>query len=297
MDTMKIGVVVPVAELQPEARPFETLRHFALKAEELGFDSLWIYDHLLYRFPEQPTAGIWECWSVLSALAGITTRVELGTIVMCVPFRGPALLAKMAATVDAISGGRLILGLGAGWHKPEFDAFDVPFDHLASRFEEALQIIVPLLREGTVDFHGTYYNAPNCELFPRPIRKDMPILVGAGKPRMLRLTAEYADQWNTCWLGWPDDLPERKAKIDAACTEVGRDPATMALTVGVTVHVGDEDRPERARALSGSAEEVAAGLRAYADLGAKHLICNLSDPTDEALEWFWEAVELSRKES
>ncbi len=151
---MKIGIVLPFAE-DPDAGgmpSYATIRERALLAEAAGFDSIWLYDHLLFRFPDQPTVGIWEIWTVLSALAEATERVEIGTVVLCVPFRNPAILAKMADTLDEVSGGRLILGLGAGWNQPEFDAFGIPFDHRAARFEEALQIITPLLREGRVDF-------------------------------------------------------------------------------------------------------------------------------------------------
>jgi len=189
---MQVGLIMPIAEDDPSRSipSYAQIRAIARQAEAAGFDSIWVYDHLLYRFPEQPTAGIWECWSILAALAEATERVLLGTLVMCVPFRNPAVLAKMAATVDEISGGRLILGLGAGWHKPEFEAFGVPFDHKVDRFDEALQIMVPLLREGKVDFSGTYYSAPDCQLLPRGPRPRGPeILIASAKPRMLRLTA------------------------------------------------------------------------------------------------------------
>src|SRR5689334_2065837 len=235
---MKIGVVVPI-EADPESPPFvryaET-RAFALQAEAAGFDSIWVYDHLLFRFPGKPTAGVWEAWTTLAALAEATSRVELGTIVLCVPFRNPAVLAKMADTLEEVSGGRLILGLGAGWHQPEFDAFGIPFDHKAARFEEAIQIITALLREGKVDFRGTYYSAPNCELRPRGPRPGGPeILIASSKPRMHALAARYADSWNTAWLGLPTKLAARRAALEAACAEAGRDPATLAVTVGVQV--------------------------------------------------------------
>jgi alkanesulfonate monooxygenase SsuD/methylene tetrahydromethanopterin reductase-like flavin-dependent oxidoreductase (luciferase family) len=128
---MKIGVVLPITEDEPSGQPpgYAEIRALALQAEAAGFDSLWIIDHLLFRFPDKPTPGVWEGWTLLAALAEATKRVELGSLVLCTAFRNPALLAKMAATVDEISGGRLILGVGAGWHQPEFDAFGLPFDH------------------------------------------------------------------------------------------------------------------------------------------------------------------------
>ena len=126
----------------------------ARTAEAGGLDSFWLFDHLLFRHDPQKTVGIWECWTLLCALAEATEKIELGTIVLCSPFRNPALLAKMAHTLDEVSNGRLILGIGAGWHKPEFDAFGYPFDKRVDRFEEALQIMQPLLKGQGVDFEG-----------------------------------------------------------------------------------------------------------------------------------------------
>jgi len=297
---MRVGVVMPIAEgdATSSASNYAEIRALARQAEAASFDSIWVYDHLLYRFPEQPTRGIWEAWTLLVALAEATERVELGTIVLCVPFRNPAVLAKMADTLEEISAGRLILGLGAGWHQPEFDAFGIPFDHKVDRFEEALQIIAPLLREGNVDFMGKYYSAPNCELRPRGPRPGGPeIMVASFKPRMLKLTARYADSWNTAWLGLPTKLAERRASLEAACAEEGRDPATLAVTVGVSVHYAGpgqplEKPPEPDKALFGSAEDVAAGLRAYAAQGVAHVICSLEPATPESLEWLAEALRI-----
>jgi probable F420-dependent oxidoreductase len=299
---MKIGVVLPIGE-QGENRQvpvYQDIRAYARHAEAAGFDSIWIYDHLLYRWPNDPaTHGIWEAWTLLTALAEATERVELGTIVLCVPFRNPALLAKMAATLDEVSGGRLILGLGAGWHKPEFEAFGYPFDHLVGRFEEALQIIGPLLREGSVDFHGQYYTAANCAIIPRgPRPNGPPILVASFGPRMLKLTAQHADLWNTAWLGTIDPLAARQAELDAACVEVGRDPKTLGVTVGVNINYeepGAEPAPPE-KELRGAPEQIAAELRRYAERGVAQLICGVSPATPAALDQFAEAVRLYRAE-
>lgn len=300
---MAIGVVLPIAE-HPRLRTtlrYTEVRDLARQAEADGFDSLWLFDHLLFRFPDQPTLGIWEIWTVLAALAEATERITLGTLVMCTAFRNPALLAKMAATLDEVSAGRLILGMGAGWHQPEFDAFGFPFDQRVNRFAEALQIIVPLLREGQVDFNGVYSRAPQCEVLPRgPRPNGPPILIGSFQPRMLRLTARYADYWNTCWLGQPTALAEPRAALEAACRAEGRDPATLPVTVGVTVvyqtpETPVEQLPPPEKALFGSAEEVAAGLRGYADLGVAHLICSLTPTTPESLAWLADVVRLSRE--
>jgi probable F420-dependent oxidoreductase len=297
---VKIGVALPVTE-DDEGRTagYAEMRALALRAEEVGFDSVWVYDHLLYRFPDAPTRGVWEAWTILSALAEATSRVELGTLVLCTGFRNPALLAKMADALEEVSGGRLILGLGAGWHEPEYDAFGYPFDHRASRFEEAIRIIKPLLRTGEVDFDGEYSRARDCVSRPRgPRPGGPPILVGTGGPRMLRLTAKYADAWNTCWLGRPTKLAERRSALEAACAEEGRDPATLEVTVGVLVDYGErgpgEEPVDPERALSGSAAEVAAGLREYAALGVGHVICAASPNTAASHERLADALRAYR---
>lgn len=298
---MKIGVVLPLAEDdEPPGIPsYAAIRDRALQTEAAGFDSAWLFDHLLFRFPDQPAAGIWEVWTVLSAIAEATQRVQLGTIVMCTAFRNPAVLAKMADTLDEVSGGRLILGLGCGWHQPEFDAFGLPFDHRVDRFEEALQIIGPLLREGKVDFRGRYYSAPNCELRPRgPRAGGPPILVASLKPRMLRLTAQHADAWNTAWLGPAGGLQERRAGLEAACAEVGRDPATLDVTVGVRVRYSEPDATAETASrpsLSGSAHEVASALTEYRQAGVSHLICSLDPNTEDSLSQLSEALGIYRE--
>lgn len=300
---MKIGLAMPITQNEQTGTtlPYATIRELALQAEANGFDSVWIFDHLLYRFGERPTAGVWEAWTMLTALAGITTRVEIGSLVMCTAFRNPALLAKMAATLDEVSGGRLILGLGAGWHQPEFDAFGIPFDHKVDRFREALQIIVPLLREGHVDFSGMYYSAPNCEIIPRgPRPAGPPILIGAFGPRMLRLTARYANSWNTCWLGDTTKLAEPRAALEAACAEESRDPSDVAVTVGVSIITPEAlaampEPPSRANALYGTPEEVAAGLHEYAAQGVAHVICSVDRLTSATLPWVSDVLQRYRE--
>lgn len=274
---MKVGFIIPMGEdgATGQSPRYADIRSLALQAEAAGFDSVWVYDHLLYRFPERGTMGVWECWSVLSALAEATERVELGTLVMPVSWRNPALLAKMATTVDEISNGRLILGIGTGFHQPEFEAFGYRNDHLASRFEEGIQVIRALLKDGKVDFHGEYVSAPDCEILPRGPRPDgPPILVASNGERMLRLTAQYADAWNTAWFGPVEDAAERRARFEQACEDVGRDPSTIETTIGVHCAQpfgGVEFDP--AKSLTGTPEEIAAGLRAYEESGVSHVIC------------------------
>jgi alkanesulfonate monooxygenase SsuD/methylene tetrahydromethanopterin reductase-like flavin-dependent oxidoreductase (luciferase family) len=293
---LKVGINLPTVEgtLAGKTASWADLFDFVQRAEALGFDSLWVPDHLLLTWQEQ-THGIWECWSLLAALAAVTSRVELGPLVACTAFRSPALLAKMADTVDEISGGRLIVGLGAGWNGPEDRAFGSPSDHRVDRFEEALQIIVPLLRTGHVDFAGRYYQARGCELRPRgPRPGGAPIMIGAKGPRMLRLAATYADLWNAEGpMHRPEDIIPLRASGDAACAEVGRDPTTLGRSASVAVNLpraqaqSEQRSPAQGeRPLPTSPEEVAETLRSYAREGLSHVQLWLTPSTIGSLEWF-----------
>lgn len=275
---LKIGFILPQIEGRREGTTpgWTDILEAAQTAEAVGFDSLWIVDHLLYQFgADDPPRGIWECWTMLAALAATTKTAELGTLVTCTGFRNPALLAKMADTVDEISGGRVILGLGAGYFELEYRAFGFPYDHRVARFEEALRIIAPLLREGKVDFTGTYSSAEQCELRPRgPRPNGLPILIGTRGPRMLRLTAEHADAWNG-WLvrgpSTPDAIPPLREAVDAACREVGRDPATLERTATVMVDPRPGITPVPNGPLAGDPEEIAEALRGFAREGISHI--------------------------
>lgn len=298
---MKVGVVIPNGPDAPDGAVYDWqhLRDVAVSAEASGLDSIWVYDHLLFRFPGRVPQGIHEAWTLLSALAAVTSRVELGTIVLAMPFRNPALLAKMAVTLDEVSGGRLVLGVGAGWHEPEFDAFGFPFDHRVGRFEEALRIMVPLVREGRASFRGRWHAAEDAELIPwsrRPDGSSVRILIAGKRPRMLRLVAEHADAWNTAWLGPASELPPRLAPLHSALAAAGRDPATLQVTVGVSVVLPElsSDPLDPAGALTGSVEQLAEELRAYRQAGADHLICSLEPGTPAAVEHLARAVELAR---
>ena len=253
-----------------------------------GSNSLWLFDHLQFAAPGT-TAGLigpWECWSLLAALAAATSHITLGTTVLCTSFRNPALLAKMADTTDEISGGRVILGLGAGWNDVEYRAFGYPVDQRVSRFEEAVTIITTLLREGQIDFAGQYYQARDCVLRPRgPRPTGPPILIGSSLgPRMLRLTARYADLWNAwAWLhhNSPSGIPWLHTAVDAACIAVGRSPHTLGRTAAVLVEGAGavpypQDYPgwnpgERGRPVAGSAEAIAEVFRGFAREGVAHL--------------------------
>jgi alkanesulfonate monooxygenase SsuD/methylene tetrahydromethanopterin reductase-like flavin-dependent oxidoreductase (luciferase family) len=301
---MRVGIVLPIAEEDGEAGvpSYASIRAVALAAEAAGLDSVWVFDHLLFRFDGE-TSGIHECWTILAAIAEATRRVELGTIVMCTGFRNAALLAKMAATLDQVSDGRLILGIGAGWHDPEFEAFGYPTDHKVGRFEESLAVIIGLIREGRADLDGRFVTARDVVLLP-PARPDLPILVAAKGPRMLELTARHADAWNLAWFGMPDErLARVRGELVAACARVGRDPATLTITVGVTVRYptgtagaeGDEDGPAPSSpGLSGTPDAIAAGLQAHAAAGAQHVIAAIEPCTPETVALFAEAVERFR---
>ena len=275
---LKIGVQLP--EVEREVRWAE-VREMARTAEDVGFDSLWVGDHLLYRRPLD-VVGPWEAWSSLAALAEVTTRVELGPLVACTSFHNPAMLAKKAATVDEISGGRLILGLGAGWNEPEYTAFGFPFDRRASRFEEAFTIIRSLLRDGHVDFDGEFYQARDAELTPRgPRPNGPPLMIGSMGERMLRFTAPHMDSWNA-WHDWfgntPAGLAAVNATVDEAVTAAGRDPSEVERTVTILVQLpggtgraagGEIAKPTPP--LRGTAEELARAIGAYADVGIAHV--------------------------
>ena len=215
-------------------------------------------------------------------------------------FRQPGLLAKMAATVDEVSGGRLILGLGSGSHRPEYTAFGFAWDHLASRFEEALQVLVPLLREGRVDFQGRYYQARECELLPRgPRPGGPPIWIAAFGPRLMRLAARWADAFNTSWHTDPRTLAPRFDALENACREVGRDPSSIQRTVGTFVALDQSEalgRPAR-EGLRGAPEQIARQLRALEAAGASHVTCLLVPPTRHGIERFAPVIELLRTEA
>jgi probable F420-dependent oxidoreductase len=275
MRPIRVGIQLP--EVEREVRWPEYVA-MARAAEEVGFDTLWLGDHLLYRYEDGSSRGPWEVWTLLAAIAASTSRIKLGPLVAATAFHAPAMLAKMAATVDEVSGGRLILGLGAGWNDIEFRAFGFPFDHRISRFEEAFTIIRTLLAEGRIDFDGRFFQARDCELLPRPATPGgPPLMVGSIGPRMLEITLPHVQQWNV-WYRQSNNAPAGLApilrEVDDACRAVGRDPATLEKTSAVLVRLaggtgrvmGDTSSASIAP-LVGSPGQIAAGLRAYADLG------------------------------
>jgi alkanesulfonate monooxygenase SsuD/methylene tetrahydromethanopterin reductase-like flavin-dependent oxidoreductase (luciferase family) len=288
---LRVGIQLP--EVEREVRWPEYIA-MAKAAEDTGFDTIWLGDHLLYRYSDGSTRGPWEVFTSLAAIAQATSRVKIGPLVAATAFHAPPMLAKMAATVDEISGGRLILGLGAGWNDVEFQAFGFPFDHRISRFEEAFTIIRTLLREGEIDFDGRFFQARDCVLKPSPRPGGPPLMVGSIGPRMLEITLPHVEQWNV-WYRQSNNSPEGLAPIvrdvDAACRAVGRDPGTLEKTSAVLVRLeGGAGRimGERAAApippLEGSMAAIADGLRAYAALGLAEVQLVVDPITQESIE-------------
>ncbi len=292
---MKIGVVLPAAQGEgvDGGTGWPHVRGFALGAEERGLDSVWMYDHFYYRNDAGELEGQHEAWTIVSAVAAVTERIEIGTIVLCTSFRNPGLTAKMAVTLDEVSTGRLTLGLGAGWRDPEYDAFGYARDRRADRFEESLQVIAPLLRGERVTFEGRYERANEAELVPAPDRR-IPILIAGKRPRMLRLTARYADAYNTAWYGAPDErLEQQLAALGQALEAEARDPATMTRTVGVVARdPGREPNGDDDHAFAGSVDELARTIDAHQAIGIDHLIVVLQPMDEASLDWLTKALEL-----
>jgi probable F420-dependent oxidoreductase len=299
--SMKIGLMLPIGDPATSRRGegWAPIREMALAAEASGLDSVWSADHLIFRHGAlSRDEGIHEAWTMLTAVAAVTQRVEIGPLVLCVPFRNPALTAKMATTFDEVSGGRLVLGLGCGWHRPEFDAYGYEFDHRVSQFAEALQIIRPMLKGQSVTFHGEWQHAERARVLPPGPRPDGPRILIAGKgPRMLDLVARHADAWNAAWYGRPeraDELRERIRRLHAALDAAGRPRDAVEMTAGIFVATGPgrDDRPREA--ISGSIDEIAHALAGYAALGITHLIANVWPRTPEAVTRLGQAAALAR---
>jgi alkanesulfonate monooxygenase SsuD/methylene tetrahydromethanopterin reductase-like flavin-dependent oxidoreductase (luciferase family) len=293
---MKVGVMLPVGESIGALLGWPELRALVTCVESMGLDSVWVADHLLYRPPDGgEVKGVHEAWTLMSAIAAVTERVQIGSLVICAGFRNPGMVANMAATLDAVSSGRLILGVGAGWHDPEHEAFGFATDHKVSRFEEWVEIVARLVRGERLTFEGRYHTVRDAALAPPPERR-IPVLVASHGPRMHGLTARFADSWNTAWFGLPDDrLRERMTALDEALVDAGRDLAGLERTVGLIVHdAGQPPEDEEGLAIPGAPEGVAHALAEYERLGFSHVIVFLEPTTTEAIERLAEGVRLSR---
>ena len=289
MRSFQIGVVVPMMQFGPDRRTprWPEMREIAIRAEQLGFDTVWTIDELLWRPKDKPPTGFWEGVAMAGAVAAVTTHVTVGTWVLSALHRNPALTAKAVETLDEISGGRFLFGLGAGHTGPnQARSFGLPEDKVFGRFDEALQVIVPLLRGGQAEFEGQWYAArdlPQQPVGPRP--NKIPLMIGGNGPKAQRYAVRHADIWS----GYADELASveevgpRIASLEAICAEEGRDPTTIGRSVGVQVHplAPAGARPD---ALSGSAQQIADAFRTFEDAGYTRLEIMFDPGTIEAFE-------------
>jgi len=278
---VKVGVQLP--EVEREVR-WPELAAMARAAEECGFDSIWVGDHLLYRGDGRPERGPWDCWTMLAGLAGVTERVELGPLVACTAFHPPGILARQAAAVDELSGGRLVAAFGAGWNREEFGAFDLPFDQHVSRFEEAFTIVRRLLAGERVTFAGRFHSVEDALLLPPPARRPK-LMIGANAPRMLSIALPHVDAWNTWFTPYgntAEGFAQHNAELSTAAERAGRDPAEIERSACVLVEVnGAGERPRDVEAVP--AAQLAGHLRALADAGADEAILVLDPITESSI--------------
>ncbi len=268
----------------------------ARAAEAARFDSMWLGDHLLYRGDGRPERGPWEAWSLLSGLAAVTERIDLGPLVACLAFHPPGVIAKMAATVDEVSGGRLILGVGAGWNEPEFSAFGIPFDHRVSRFEESFEIIRRLFSGERVTLDGRFWRADDAVMLPKPARRP-PIMVGSAGNRVLSIALPHVDAWNTWYDNYgntPEGFATLNARVTDAAAQAGRRPEEIARSACVLVVLDPAavDRPveDGVTPLEGTPERIGAGLRDLAEAGADEAIVVANPITERSILALGEAV-------
>ena len=286
MRPLRIGVQLPEVERDVRWPEYAAM---ARAAEEVGFDSIWVGDHLLYRRDGRPERAPSDAWTLLAGLASATERVALGPLVACTAFHRPGVLARTAAAVDEISGGRLVVALGAGWNEAEFRAFGIPFDQRVARFEEAFTIVRRLLTGERVTFAGAYETVADAVLLPAPARRP-PLMVGATAPRMLAATLPHVDAWNI-WYEWYGNTPEGLAAanraVDEAARRAGCDPAAIARSACALVVLdrAARERPltEGVRPLEGSPERIAARLRDLAEAGGDEAILVVSPITERSI--------------
>ena len=271
MTRLQIGIQLP--EVEREVRWPELLA-IARTAEEAGFDSLWVGDHMLYRGDGRPERGPWDVWTVLAALAASTERVRLGPLVASTAFHPPGVIARMAAAIDEVSSGRFVLGVGAGWNETEFRAFGLPFDHRVARFEEAFTIIRRLVAGERVTFEGRFYRVEDAVLLPPP-RRRVPLLVGGIGPRLIAHASPHVDWWN-CWYSTYGNTPSGFAELSARFPGSFRRSACVLVTVGG----GAGERPVEEDSPAVEASALRAHLNELADAGADEAILVL-DPIDE----------------
>ncbi|MGZ4136523.1 MAG: TIGR03619 family F420-dependent LLM class oxidoreductase [Actinomycetota bacterium] len=280
---LRVGVQLP--EVERDVRWLEYLA-MARAAEEVGFDSVWVGDHLLYRGDGRPERGPWDAWVLLSAIAAVTDRVRLGPLVACAAFHPPGILARMAAGVDEVSGGRFVFGIGAGWNETEFRAFGIPFAERVPRFEDTFDAIRRLLAGERVTDAGRFVALEDAVVLPPPARR-VPLMIGSSGERVLTATLAHVDAWNA-WFDLFGNSPEGFAKetgtVDAIAERVGRVPAEIERSACVLVvldrSTAERPAPDGFAALEGGADAIAGELRAFADAGADEAIL-VADPITE----------------
>jgi len=292
---LRVGIQLP--EVERDVRWPEYVA-IARAAEDAGFDSIWMGDHLLYRDDGRPERGPWDAWTILAGLAAVTERVRLGPLVACLGFHPPGVLARMAATVDEIGRGRLVLGVGAGWNETEFRALGLPFDHRVDRFEEAFTIVHGLLSGRRVTLHGTYARAEDAVLLPTPARRPT-LMVGSTGARVLAITLPHVDAWNT-WYDLYGNSVEgfelENAKVTAAAERAGRDPSEIERSACVLVVLdggaGERRIPEDLTPVEGNPQSVAAHLRELAAAGAHEAILVVNPITETSVRTLGAALDL-----
>ena len=293
---MRVGLQLP--EVEREVRWPELLA-MARAAETSRFDSLWLGDHLLYRGGGRPERGPWDVWTQLAALAAVTTTVTLGPLVSAVPFYSPGILARMAASVDEISGGRLVLGLGAGWNETEFRAFGFPFEQLASRFAEAFEIIRRLLDGEHVTFSGRFYTVNDAVILPRPAHR-IPLMIGSNGERMLAIALPHVRAWNTWYSSYGNTVEgfaALRATIDAACARADRDPQALVHSACVLVAVDGASGERRLDAPPVRSDALPRHLRALAEAGADEAILVLDPISASSIQETAAALHEYRRQS
>lgn len=295
---MSLSLMLPIAEQNAVAADsprdgFWDIVAMAKLAVGVGFDMLWVPDHFILKLERHggEARGVWDCWTTVAGLAAALPGVPIGTMVACTGFHNPASIAKMGENIGEISSGNFVLGLGCGWHEDEYHMYGYPFDHRVDRFEEALQIISPMLRNGRATFEGTYYQARDAVNFPRgPHWREggPPILFGAQQPRMLRLTALYADAWDADWQNDPQIVADKMGELDEACLAVGRDPQGLIRTGGTQFQMGEH--PFDWKPFKGTVDEMVATMHSFAALGLRNYRATPSPCTLETLEAFGEVI-------
>jgi alkanesulfonate monooxygenase SsuD/methylene tetrahydromethanopterin reductase-like flavin-dependent oxidoreductase (luciferase family) len=297
---LKIGVQLPEVERRV---PWPELIAMTQAAERVGFDSAWLGDHLVYDLPDGTPRGPWEVYTSVAALSAVTSTLQLGTLVSSLGFHDPAMIAKMSATIDAISGGRFVLGMGSGWNEREYRAYGRPFDRRVDRFQEAFDLVRRLLAGETISHTGTYYTLDRCIIDPPPSRPGGPLLMlGSNSPRMASIALPHVHWWNVWWSifgNTPEGFAEVVADMRAHTVAAGRDADAVEATACVYVHVpggvgrtmGDPSMA-RIQPLRGNPQELAEQLAAFAEAGASHLMLVVDPITQEAIEWLGQVLEV-----